>query len=93
MSILCGAILAVAAVVSQKSEAGIVVYPEYDSRIGRDCAYAVCVVQGRTRRSVPVCNRCGKSMPETRTRGGFSAAVEDMAALADLGGLACSLQP
>ena len=64
------AILAVAATVSLKSEAGIVVYPEYDSRIERDYAYAVHVAQGKTSRFIPVYNHCEKSILETRTRGG-----------------------
>jgi len=56
--------------VSLMSEAGIVVYPEYDARIERDYAYAVSVVQGRARRSVPVYNHCEKSILASRTRGG-----------------------
>ena len=61
---------AAVAAVSLKSEAGIVVYPEYDARIERDHAYAVRVVQGNDRRSVPVYNHCEKSILASRTRGG-----------------------
>ena len=64
------AILAAAFAVFLKGMAGVVVYPGYDSRIERDHAYAVRVVQGKTSKVVPVYNHCEKSMLETRTRGG-----------------------
>ena len=68
--ILCGTVLALFAVVSLTSKAGIVVYPEYDARIERDNAYEVRVSQGSEKRRLTVYNHCEKSMLETRTRGG-----------------------
>ena len=68
--ILCGTVLALFAVVSLTSKAGIVVYPEYDARIERDNAYEVRVSQGSEKRQLTVYNHCEKSMLETRTRGG-----------------------
>ena len=67
---MCGAILAAVAFAALAGRAGIVVYPEYDSRIERDHAYAVRVVQGEDRKFVAVYNHCEKSSLERRTRGG-----------------------
>ena len=64
------AVLALFAVVSLTSEAGIVVYPEYDARIERDHAYEVQVSQMGKKRRLTVYNHCEKSILEKRTRGG-----------------------
>ena len=64
------AIIALAAAMALEGRAGIVVYPEYDSRIERDYAYAVRVMQGNSRRLIPVYNHCEKSILEPRTHGG-----------------------
>ena len=64
------AVLALFAVVSLTSAAGIVVYPEYDARIERDHAYEVHVSQGGEKRRLTVYNHCEKSILEKRTRGG-----------------------
>ena len=45
-------------------------YPEYDARIERDYAYAVCVTQGAEQRRLVVYNHCEKSALTKRTRGG-----------------------
>ena len=52
------------------ARAAITVYPEYDSRIERDYAYAVRVVQGDAKRRLVVYNHCEKSILGERTRGG-----------------------
>ena len=56
--------------IAPPSPSGLVVYPEYPEAITRDYAYAVCVVQGEVRKSLPVYNHCEKSPLNTRTRGG-----------------------
>ena len=49
---------------------GITAYPEYDSRIERDYAYAVRVSQGQEKKRLVVYNHCEKSALTLRTRGG-----------------------
>lgn len=49
---------------------GVVVYPEYDARIERDCTYTVSVSQGSEKKRLVVYNHCEKSALTTRTRGG-----------------------
>ena len=69
-NMLCGTVLAMFAVASLTSAAGIVVYPEYDARIERDNAYEVQVSQGGEQRRLTVYNHCEKSILHPRTRGG-----------------------
>ena len=63
-------IAATAAFAALAAHGRVVVYPEYDARIERDYAYAVCVTQGAEKKRLVVYNHCEKSMLERRTRGG-----------------------
>ena len=67
----CGLLIcATVAFAALAAHGRVVAYPEYDARIERDYAYAVCVTQGAERRRLVVYSHCEKSALANRTRGG-----------------------